>query len=98
MIDAFDGDIDVEFTSTLYHGSVGALLNEVISCPPSVDTLLVLGHNPGWEHAVEWLTGEAERMTTANAALLTGEFESWEDSAEQPRRWSLVEVIRPKEL
>ena len=82
----------------MYHGGVGALLDELIGCPSGIDTLLVLGHNPGWEHAVEWLTGEAERMTTANAALLSGEFESWEVSADEPRRWSLVTVVRPKEL
>ena len=98
MTDAFDDDTEVEFSSRLYHGGVGALLDELISCPSDVDTLLVLGHNPGWEHAVEWLSGDAERMTTANAALLSGEFDSWEESANEPRRWTLVTVIRPKEL
>ena len=32
---------------------------------------MALGHNPGWEDAVRWLTGKAVGLGTAYAALLT---------------------------
>jgi len=61
-----------------------------------ISTLLVLGHNPGWEDAVSGLCGMWVRMTTANAALLQSDADDWAQAIEAT--WELVEVLRPKEL
>ena len=60
-------------------------------------TVLVLGHNPGWENAVKALSGREVRMTTANVVLLEGKGATWGEAL-QRGRWSVVGVVRPKEL
>ena len=59
--------------------------------------VLMLGHNPGWETALEFYTGRSERMTTANAALLEASGK-WGKLSAKPGAWELVELIRPKEI
>jgi hypothetical protein len=57
-----------------------------------------LGHNPGWEGALIWLTGDDQRLTTANAALLLGEGATWREAIAQRRAWQIHNIVRPKEL
>ena len=54
----------------------------------------MVGHNPGWEEAVETLAGHSERMTTCNAALFEGSGPTWQ--AAMASRWDLIEVLRPR--
>ena len=61
-------------------------------------TALVLGHNPGWEQVVHWLTNQSITMTTANAALLEGPDLPWFETVLHPATWQLAKVIRPQEL
>ncbi len=89
-------DVPVTFTPALYHAGLGAIQAVSASWPEEVVTMLVLGHNPGWEDAMTMLSGRAEVMTTANAALLVGEGTSWEDALE--KGWDLDQLIRPREL
>lgn len=95
--DAFAGP-DVEFTRDLYLAGpreVGALLLDVA---PEVETLLLLGHNEGWEDVVTWLSGQDVRLTTANAALLSCQAATWAEAIQRAPEWTLHEVVRPKEL
>lgn len=96
MAPLFDGDIEVRFTRDLYHAGLGEIQASAEQWPEAVETVLVLGHNPGWEHAVGHLSGEMHSMTTANAGLLVGEGTSWADALTRP--WTLEALLRPKEL
>ncbi len=87
---------DPTFTNALYHAGLEAIWEAAHGLEPEIETVLVLGHNPGWEQAVHRLTGQPEPMTTANAALLEGEGEDWPGALE--RRWALVDIVRPREL
>lgn len=89
-------DTDVRFTPNLYLCDTVDLLGEVAALPSSVRTALLLGHNPGWEEAVEEMTGSAVTMTTANVALLRSAARGWVHAVKQP--WQLVDLLRPKEL
>jgi phosphohistidine phosphatase SixA len=88
----------VEFTGSLYHGGIDELVEEVSAVPGDVQCVLVLGHNPGWEGAVLWLTGEDVRLTTANAALLERKADSWKEALSERGAWKLRDVLRPKDL
>jgi phosphohistidine phosphatase len=90
------GEPEVVFTERLYHEGLEALIEEAAGWPPEVACVLALGHNPCWEDALAALCGEAERMTTANAALLVGEGEDWPLAL--GGRWALEALIRPREL
>ena len=98
MSPAFAGEPPVEFLYSLYHCGVEGFCSEVSRLDDEILSVLAVGHNPGWEEVVDWLTGEAVGMTTANAALLEGTGDTWREAVAEACSWTLVDVVRPKEL
>ncbi|MGM0575445.1 MAG: SixA phosphatase family protein [Myxococcota bacterium] len=96
MADAFDRDVAVTFTPDLYQAGLDEIREAALEWPDDLEILLVLGHNPGWEDALSILTRQAWGMTTANAALLVGEGDTWVEALEG--RWRLEDLIRPRDL
>ena len=96
MLAEFPRSIEERFSSTFYHGGLAAITSACTMLTEDTSTLLVLGHNPGWEDAVADLGGRWVPMTTANAALLESDAEDWAEVI--GANWILVEVLRPKEL
>ena len=92
----FPDSIAEHFSSGFFHGGLTDIESACALLTEDISTLLVLGHNPGWEDAVADLSGQWVRMTTANAALLESDAEDWAEAMEET--WMLVEVLRPKEL
>ena len=90
--------VRTHFLPSLYGAGVPEVKAALAEVGADVGTVLILGHNPGWEEVLVYLTGQEVRLTTANAALLDGEADSWEAATEQPEQWRLDRVIRPKEL
>jgi phosphohistidine phosphatase SixA len=88
---------EVTFTRDLYHAGVLALCTAVGRLPDQQSRVLVLGHNPGWEDAVKWLTGHRVSLTTANAVLLSANGSTWTDVL-RSGAWTIETVFRPKEL
>jgi phosphohistidine phosphatase len=91
-------DVSSTFTYELYHAGMGELRKVLMQQPADHRCLLVLGHNPGWEYVVQFLTGEDHPMTTANCALLTGHGATWDDAVKEPGTWRVDIILRPKEL
>ena len=56
---------------------------------------MVVGHNPGMEGFVRYLTGEIESMPTAALAVIELSIGSWADIDADTGK--LAEIIRPKE-
>jgi len=90
-------EVRVRFTRALYMGGPTELRSEVARLSAGVRTVLVLGHNPGWENAVKALSGRDVRMTTANVVLLEGKGATWGEALQRVP-WSVIGVVRPKEL
>lgn len=86
------------FTRQLYLADPAVVVDALFELGPDTRTLLLLGHNPGWEQLVSSLSGEGVEMPTASAALLelSGERPWWQ--AASTGGWRLVELIRPKSL
>ncbi|MEZ4239561.1 MAG: histidine phosphatase family protein [Myxococcota bacterium] len=70
MLEGLTLPIPMSSTPLLYHAGPDAFLEVVGRLPEEVRLPLVLGHNPGWEQVVAWLTGELVPMGTAHAVLL----------------------------
>ena len=96
MASVFEDCDDVTFTRSLYHAGLSDIIDESTGWDDSLQTILVLGHNPGWQMALYDLCGEDHEMTTANAAMLAGFGETWTDALSG--RWELTRLLRPKEL
>ncbi len=83
----------VTFDPDLYLAGSDALQRVVGAVAEPIQTVLVLGHNPGWEAVIEALSRVSVRMEPANAALLEGSGATWWDALASP--WRLVRVLTP---
>ena len=82
----------------LYHAGVGDILDVLRTVVETdVDTLMIVGHNPGLEALVAHLTGELEEFPTAALAQIALPVDRWSDLA-TTTRGTLVALWRPKEL
>lgn len=98
MLPELPDEPEVEFLPSLYHSGPQDVAASLPLVPEHVSTAMILGHNPGWESVVHWLSGQSIRMTTANAALLQVNADDWTSALGHRGAWKLVDVIRPKEL
>lgn len=98
MLDQFTPTPAVEFSRALYHAGIHEIRDALATVADEVTTAMVLGHNPGWTHAVWWLSGKSVEMTTANAALLETTGDTWREALHGEGHWELIDVVRPKEL
>lgn len=89
-------DAPLRFDERIYEASAPRLVEVVSQVEESVETLLVVGHNPGTEELIQLLTGETRRMPTAALARLALDADKWARLAGAAAR--LEEVIKPKEL
>lgn len=87
---------DLLFDERIYEADVGALVEVVTQAAESADALLLVGHNPGLEELLMFLTGEGHGMPTAALAALALDVEKWAKVREQTGR--LEWLMRPKEL
>jgi phosphohistidine phosphatase len=88
-------DARVELRPELYLADPEELLERVVELPPEVSTLMMIGHNPGWEATAARLTGTPVQLKTATAALLRAEG-PWSELG-QVGGWELVELVRGRE-
>jgi len=99
------GSPHAEFDEALYLASPGRLLRIVQSTDDAVETLLLIGHNPGMHEVAVALTdryrGAAAarleaKFPTAAAAVVEFDVDAWSDVA--PGAGRLLHFVRPKDL
>lgn len=98
MADYFGPDVLAHFTPDFYHAGHHAVCTALTELNPAQQTVMVLGHNPGWEEATQWLCGESVVLKTANAALLKTSADTWQAAVGQPGQFSLHRVIVSRNL
>lgn len=84
-----------EFDERIYEASPQALRQVVSEAPDTVTSLMIVGHNPGMEGFVRFLTGELLPMPTAALSLIDLDIEKWKDLNANCGR--LVRMIKPKD-
>lgn len=94
--DAASLDLPIEFEPNIYEASVGELMKIVRRLPDDKNTVLMIGHNPGFEALLWRLTGVAEHMPTAALACIELPVEKWEDV--EDNQGKLVWFMTPKTL
>ncbi len=90
------GHVPIRFTRDLYLAGLAEIRTLARGWDDDLETVLVLGHNPGWENAASELSGRSTEMTTANAALLSGHGATWSEAL--GTTWTLVDLVRPRDL
>lgn len=87
---------EIVFNEKIYEASVRQLLEIIGEQPESVKTILLVGHNPGIEGLVKFITGELRAMPTAALAIVDLQIDKWSDTAAS--KGDLRDLIRPKEM
>ena len=94
-----------QYEPRIYEAKPGALLYVVQETEPSVKTLLMVGHNPGFEELAQRLTGHGDRYAaarmsqkypTAGLAVLDLGVDDWRDIGERGGR--LERFVTPASL
>lgn len=66
-------------TENLYHASASTILNEIKKQPDHVDTLFLVGHNPGFNDFIELLGGAIHNLPTSGQYGFKVAIDSWQD-------------------
>ncbi|HKN82880.1 MAG TPA: histidine phosphatase family protein [Pyrinomonadaceae bacterium] len=87
---------DERFDERIYEASLRDLVQVVAEIPDERQIAILIGHNPGMEELLTFLTGESRRIPTCALAKIQLEVESWKDM--NAGEGSLELLITPKEL
>ncbi len=87
---------ELTFDGRIYAAGTSELVAVVSEADDGVKSLMLVGHNPGFENMVSVLTGKYETMPTASVAVIDIEIKNW--SQISPECGILRDLLRPKEL
>ena len=99
---ALGENADVQLESELYAASAADLLEVLREVPDEVDSLMMIGHNPGVQDLALSLARGGSRITRVRGKFPTGALAtleldgSWRELA--PGSAELVSLVKPKEL
>ena len=88
--------VEVSYVDRIYEASLRDLVQVVSEIPDDKTLAMMIGHNPGFEELLAYLTGEGRRMPTCALAKIKFEVESWKDIKED--QGTLEWFVTPKEL
>jgi phosphohistidine phosphatase len=97
--EAIEYDLPITLEHAIYDAGLADLIDVVRAFPKEAGTVLLVGHNPGFEALVVALTGidpSEARLPTAGLAHLELSVEEW--SLAGPRTAHLVALRTPKEI
>lgn len=92
----------IHYDDRLYLAGCDTLLAALRGCPTRAATLLLVGHNPGLEELLEYLSAgppprnDAGKLLTAGALARLTLHQAW--GRLEPRGAELTELMRPREL
>ena len=92
------GAVDPVYEPGIYNAPVGRLLDIVSNADDSIERLLMVGHNPGFEELVRHLADEwlAEGLPTAGLVAIELSADRWSDVPQRTGRISAR--IAPRDL
>jgi phosphohistidine phosphatase len=88
-------EVDLVYDARIYDASPQALRQVISEVDDSYTAVLLIGHNPGIEGLINYLTGTIESMPTAALAVITLDIDEW--FAINDGVGTLQHVYRPKE-
>lgn len=79
---------NIVFTPSLYMASANKILAEIRQTKSNVESILVFGHNPGFNEIIEKLGGEIDNLPTAGQFGFKLDIKDWEDiSPKKTKVW-----------
>ncbi len=88
-------DAEIRFEHRIYQASPQTLRQVVSDIDDAYPSALLVGHNPGIEGFIRYLTGDLEPMPTAALAVIELDTPSWTSTNADIGK--LIKVYRPRE-
>lgn len=91
----------IRIVDELYMANLGTLLKILRDIPAASDSIMLVGHNPGLDDLVAYLSHVALPLTESGKLMTTAclaHFKLPDDWTELEGKGELVEVVRPAEL
>jgi phosphohistidine phosphatase len=85
----------IEYDERIYEASPFRLLQVIAEPDETVESLMLVGHNPGLEGLIKTLTGEIQAMPTAALAVIDLDTNNWSEIAAESGK--LRTLIRPND-
>ena len=86
---------DIRYDDRVYEASPNSLRQVASEIDDVLESAMLVGHNPGMEGFIRYLTGEIEAMPTAALAVIELNIDSWSEINADTGK--LAELIRPKD-
>jgi phosphohistidine phosphatase len=86
---------EIEYDERIYEASPQTLLQVVSELDDTYNSALLIGHNPGMEGFVRFLTGRIEPMPTAALAIIRLDVANWNETSDGSG--TLERVFRAKD-
>ena len=86
----------IKFEERIYEASPERLLEIIAEQNSRVDSVMLVGHNPGLENLIRALTGETHPMPTAALAVIDLKTDKWSEINSSTGK--LRTLIRPREI
>jgi phosphohistidine phosphatase len=96
VIEAMKLNAALRLDERIYEATVHDLLEVISQMEESANVVLLVGHNPGLEELLEFLTDEARQMPTAALALINLDIDKWSET--RLRAGHLEWLVKPKEI
>lgn len=90
-------DSDIRYTEMLYLADPDTYIRLARQLGDDIETLLMVGHNPGIQELVEQLTDQEEEMSTAALVYIRAPIRKWSEFG-GGKQYELAHIWRPKEL
>lgn len=88
-------DAEIRFESRFYEAGLPTLRQVVSEIDDAYPSAMIVGHNPGLEAFLRYLTGNVERMPTAGLAVVELNIDSWMSIGDGSG--ILRKMVRPRE-
>ena len=85
----------IQFDERIYEASPQQLVQIISELKTDTESAMLVGHNPGLEGLIRFLTGEDQAMPTAALAVIDLKVQNWEEATAQCG--NLRTLIRPNE-
>lgn len=92
----YQGEILQE--ASLYLAAPAAYLEQLSLLPPTVQRVMMVGHNPGMAELLYLLTQQEHAFPTAALAVVQWDVDDWDEVVAHPRNGQLCDFWVPKEL
>lgn len=87
---------ELRFDERIYEATAERLFDVISEVEKAVQSVMIVGHNPGLEELLAFLTGESKTMPTGALAKITFKDSNWNSIG--PGKGTLEWLVKPKEL